>query len=100
MRQRLGRCGFAVCVLSASRLMAGGGRRASEDIVHQVGIFQGYYGFGRVAILAEEGCEAPSNIAGLIRLDFAPGRMDATFWELERMLVREGFVRGGGRYDH
>lgn len=100
MRDRLGWCGFAVCVLSASRLMSSGGRRASEDAVHQAGIFQGYYGFGRVAILAEEGCEAPSNIGGLIRLDFAPDRIDATFLELERMLVREGFLRGGGsRHD-
>jgi sugar/nucleoside kinase (ribokinase family) len=96
MSERLGWCGFAVCVLSASRLMAGGGRRASEDVVHQAGIFQGYYGFGRVAILAEEGCEAPSNIGGLIRLDFASGRIDATFLELERMLVREGFLQRGG----
>ncbi|MFF1477304.1 PfkB family carbohydrate kinase [Streptomyces sp. NPDC058301] len=99
MRVRLEQCGFAVCVLSASRMMAGGGRRASEDVVHQAGIFQGYYGFGRVAILAEEGCEAPSNIGGLIRLDFAPGRIDATFWELERVLVREGFLQGGSRDD-
>jgi sugar/nucleoside kinase (ribokinase family) len=99
MRERLVRCGFAVCVLSASRLMAGGGRRASEGVVHQAGIFQGYYGFGRVAILAEEGCEAPSNIGGLIRLDFAPGRIDTVFLELERMLVREGFLRGGSRHD-
>lgn len=92
--RQLARCGFAVCVLRATRTMAGGGLRAGEGVVHQVGLLQGRYGFGRVAILAEEGCEAPSNIAGLIRLDFAPGRIDACFWELERMLEREGFLHG------
>jgi hypothetical protein len=65
-----------------------------------VGVFQGHYGFGRVALLTEEGCASFSNIAGLIRLDFAPGRIDSTFWELERTLVREGFLPpGGSRHD-
>ncbi|MCX4790649.1 MULTISPECIES: PfkB family carbohydrate kinase [unclassified Streptomyces] len=91
---QLASCGFAVCVLGATRTMAGGSRRAGETVVHQVGIFQGFYGFGRVAILAEEGCEAPSNIAGLIRLDFPSGRIESVFWELERMLEREGFLHG------
>ncbi|MET8130349.1 PfkB family carbohydrate kinase, partial [Streptomyces sp. NPDC005065] len=91
---QLARCGFAVCVLGATRTMAGGSRRAGETVVHQVGILQGSYGFGRVAILVEEGCEAPSNIAGLIRLDFPSGRIEFVFWELERMLEREGFLHG------
>ncbi|MEV7525889.1 carbohydrate kinase family protein [Streptomyces sp. NPDC091371] len=96
MREQLGRCAFAICVLSATRVMAAGQRRASESTVHQVGVFQGYYGFGRVAILAEEGCEAFSNNAGLIRLDFPPGRINITFVELERMLVREQILARGG----
>ncbi|MFD7713755.1 carbohydrate kinase family protein [Streptomyces sp. NPDC059786] len=96
LRRQVVRCGFAVCVLSASRLMQGGQRRVNEDIVHRVGMFQGYYGFGRVAILAEDGCEFWSNNAGLVRMDFPPGHMDSVFVELERMLVREGLM-GPGR---
>ncbi|MFJ8770243.1 PfkB family carbohydrate kinase [Streptomyces clavifer] len=100
LTERLARCGFAVCVLSASRVMSDGERRAGEDVVHQVGIFQGHYGFGRVALLTEEGCAAFSNIAGLIRLNFTPGRIDSTFWELKRMLMREGLLPpGGSRHD-
>ncbi|MGW4028394.1 PfkB family carbohydrate kinase [Streptomyces sp. NPDC004838] len=97
--ERMARCGFAVCVLTATQAMAGGSRRAGERLVHQVGLFQGCYGFGRVALLTEEGCEAPSNIAGLIRLDFPPGRVESVFWELERMLAREGFLEERRRYD-
>ncbi|TQE37316.1 PfkB family carbohydrate kinase, partial [Streptomyces ipomoeae] len=96
LQEQMVRCGFAVCVLSADRLMEGGQHRANEEVVHRVGMFQGYYGFGRVAILAEEGCEPWSNNAGLIRMDFTPGRIDSVFVELERMLVREGFP-GPGR---
>ncbi|MEW1550675.1 PfkB family carbohydrate kinase [Streptomyces tsukubensis] len=99
MEERLARCGFAVCVLTATQVMAGGSRRVGERLVHQVGLFQGCYGFGRVALLTEEGCEAPSNIAGLIRLDFPPGRVESVFWELERMLAREGFLQGRQLHD-
>jgi len=98
MQEHLGRSSFAVCLLSALMMMPGGRARADQNIVHQAGIFQGRYGFGRVAIVAEEGCDTFSNIAGLIRLDFAPGQVDTTFFELERMFEREGLIsRGEGR---
>jgi sugar/nucleoside kinase (ribokinase family) len=98
VRNQLSRCSFAICVLSASRPMSSGGLRPDQNIVHQAGMFQGRYGFGRVAILAEEGSEPFSNIAGLVRLDFPPGRIESTFLALERMLLREGLLtQGGGR---
>jgi sugar/nucleoside kinase (ribokinase family) len=98
VHDQLSRCSFAICVLSASRPMSSGRSRPDQNIVHQAGLFQGRYGFGRVAILAEEGCEPFSNIAGLVRLDFPPGRIESTFLALERMLQREGLLRqGGGR---
>jgi hypothetical protein len=84
-----------IALLSSSDVMSDGRKRADQNIVHQAGIFQGRYGFGRVAILAEEGCDTFSNIAGLVRLDFAPGRVESTFLELERMLRREGLMRRG-----
>ncbi|MGH4021326.1 MAG: PfkB family carbohydrate kinase [Pseudonocardiaceae bacterium] len=96
MREHLARCSFAVCLLSATETMADGHTRADQDIVYQAGIFQGRYGFGRVAILAEEGCHTFSNIAGLIRLSYSRGLVDSTFFELERMLHREGLMRRGG----
>jgi hypothetical protein len=100
MRRTLSRCSFAVCLLSAKEIGPGGRARADQNIVQQAGIFQGRYGFGRVAILAEEGCDTFSNIAGLIRMDFPSGRITSTFLELERMLRREGLMRrGDGRRD-
>ncbi|WP_202638155.1 PfkB family carbohydrate kinase [Bailinhaonella thermotolerans] len=88
-------CGFAVCLLAAGAAPPGGRARADQNIVYQAGVFQGRYGFGRVAILVEEGCDTFSNIAGLIQLDFRDGAVDATFFELERMLRREGFMARG-----
>lgn len=95
IRQHLSRCRFAVCLLSARGTRPGGGTRADQKVIYHAGIFQGRYGFGRVAILAEAGCDTFSNIAGLLRLDFPAGRVDSTFLELERMLQREGLIRRG-----
>ncbi|MER7009712.1 PfkB family carbohydrate kinase [Dactylosporangium sp. NPDC000555] len=92
MRMILTKCSFAVCVLTVGAATADGQGRADQDVVHQAGIFHGRYGFGRVAMLVEDGCEMFSNAAGLIRLPFPRGRVDATFLEIERMLVREGLI--------
>lgn len=93
MGKRLASCSLAICLLSARDTMSDGSRRVAQNIVHQAGIFQGRYGFGRVAILVEEDCDTFSNIAGLIRIDFSAGRVEGTFPELERMLRREGLLK-------
>lgn len=92
IREHLIECGFAVCVLTAETHGPGKVGYADQSVVHQAGLLQGRYGFRRVAILVEEGCEAFSNVAGLIRLDFPSGRIESTFWQLERMLRREGLL--------
>lgn len=89
MRQHLFRCTFGVCVLATADTLPGEGR-AEQSLVHQAGVLQGRYGFRRVAMLVEQGCATFSNVAGLIRLDFEAGHVESTFWQLERMLRREG----------
>jgi sugar/nucleoside kinase (ribokinase family) len=95
IRDVLDRCSFAICVLSADSQTVSGAGRADQDIVHQAGVFQGRYGFDRVALLVEDGCEVFSNAAGLIRMSFPRGHVEATFLDVERMLVREGLLRKG-----
>jgi sugar/nucleoside kinase (ribokinase family) len=92
MEEQLPRCSFGVCVLSPRTPPAGAAADADQDLVHQAGILQGRYGFKRVAILAEQGCQTFSNIAGLIHLNFPPGQVETTFFELERMFQREGLI--------
>jgi len=89
----LERCSFAACVLTAQDQMSHGAGRAEQHVVHQAGLSHGRYGFGRVAILVEEGCELFSNLSGLVRLDFPRGQIATTFWRLRRMLQREGLLR-------
>ncbi|MFD3704973.1 carbohydrate kinase family protein [Nocardia sp. NPDC058658] len=88
VRDIVSHCSFAVCILSGGE-PGQGSSRPDQAIVHQVGILHGRYGFGRVAILVEDGCDLFTNLSGLIRLDFPKGRVDAKFVELRRMLLRE-----------
>jgi sugar/nucleoside kinase (ribokinase family) len=88
----LDRCGFAVCVLTKEDTTSDGGSRARQNIVHEAGLFQGRYGFKRVALLVEEGCELPSNLGGLVRHDFERHHIDHTFTSLNRHLRREKIV--------
>ncbi len=79
--------------------MADGRVCANQNVVYQAGFFQGKYGFGRVALLAEEGCAPFANIAGIVRLDFPSQQVDSTFIDLQRMLEREGLMRQRKRLD-
>ena len=93
LREQLPRCSFAVCLLGKNESMSDGRFRADQNVVYQAGFFQGRYGFGRVALLAEEGIEPFSNIAGIVRLDFPTPKVDSTFIDLRRMLQREGLMQ-------
>jgi sugar/nucleoside kinase (ribokinase family) len=97
--EQLPRCCFAVCLLGRNEAMADGRARADQNVVYQAGFFQGKYGFGRVALVAEEGCDGFSNIAGIVRLDFRSPQVDATFIDLRGMFQREGLMRVGKRSD-
>jgi sugar/nucleoside kinase (ribokinase family) len=96
LNEQLRRCSFAVCVLTGEDEMADGGRRARQNIVHEAGLFQGRYGFQRVAMLADERCELPSNLSGLVRLDFQAPHIEQTFANLMRHLRREGLLPEAG----
>lgn len=94
LREQMPYCSFAICLLGKNQTMADGRARADQNTIYQAGFFQGKFGFGRVALLAEEGCDTFSNIAGIVRLDFPSHRIDSTFIELRRMLQREGLMPG------
>ncbi len=66
-------------------LDASGQARARENVIHEIGFFQGKYGLSRVCLLYEEGVSIPSNIHGLVYAPFPKGRVSASFG----LLVRE-----------
>jgi predicted nucleotide-binding protein len=82
----------AVIVLTADDEQADGRERARQNVVHEVGVFQGRFGFRRVAMLIQDGVEEFTNVTGIIPIRFEGRHIDHTFVELRKWLEREGLI--------
>jgi hypothetical protein len=89
----LSTCGFAVLVVTGDDNTHDGVVRARQNVIHEIGLFQGRIGFERVALLEQEGLEGFSNIDGLQRIPFQGIKVEQCFYDLDRMLRREGFIK-------
>lgn len=47
-----------------------GGRHARQNVIHEVGFFQGRLGRSKVVLVVEKGVEIPSNLSGLFYLEY------------------------------
>jgi predicted nucleotide-binding protein len=65
---------------------ADGNARARENVMHEIGYFQGKFGLSRVCLLHEDGTNIPSNIHGLVYIPFTKGNISMTFGPLLREL--------------
>lgn len=79
-------CSFAVVVMTGDDDTGVGAPRARENVMHEIGYFQGKYGLANVCLLHEEGTNIPSNIHGLVYIPFPKGLVSATFGVLGREL--------------
>jgi predicted nucleotide-binding protein len=93
LKEMLGKCGFAVLVVIGEDSTSDGSARARQNVIHEIGLFQGRLGFEKVALLIQEGVEGFSNIDGLQRIYFRDEKIETGFYELERMLKREGITK-------
>lgn len=83
---------FAFLVMSGEDEHADEQMHARENVVHEVGLFQGHLGPRRAIVLLEEGCAEFSNIHGLTQIRFPKGDLSARFEEIRRVLKREGLL--------
>ena len=65
---------------------------ARENVIHEVGLFQGRLGFERAIVLLEEGCQEFTNILGLGQIRFPKNNISAIFEDIRRVLEREGLI--------
>jgi predicted nucleotide-binding protein len=92
LEELLGRCNFAFLVMTGEDEQADGKMRARENVVHEIGLFQGRLGFGRAIVLLEEGCVEFSNVHGLGHIPFSRGKISTCFEEIRRVLRREKVI--------
>ena len=83
---------FAFLVLTAEDEQMDGQIAARQNVVHEVGLFQGRLGLRRAIVMLEEGCEEFSNIAGLGQIRFTKGAIERSFEEVRATLEREGVL--------
>ena len=85
-------CSMAFLIMTGEDEQTDGSSRARENVVHEVGLFQGKLGFEKAIILLEEGCERFSNIDGITYIGFPKGKIKAAFEDIREVLKRESIL--------
>lgn len=80
---------MAFLLLTAEDKDEHGNLHARENVIHELGLFQGRLGFTRAIVLFEEGVTEFSNIQGINQIRFRPGRIRETFGDVLATIKRE-----------
>jgi hypothetical protein len=80
---------FAFMVMTAEDMHDDDTVHARQNVVHEVGLFQGRLGPRKAIILLEQGCSEFTNIVGLSQIRFPKNNVGAAFEEIRRVLERE-----------
>jgi predicted nucleotide-binding protein len=80
---------FAILVMTGEDEQPDGTLRARQNVVHEIGLFQGRLGFTKAVVLLEEGTEEFSNINGVNQIRFPKGAIRQTFGDVLAVLKRE-----------
>lgn len=87
----LERCGLSVCVLTAEDFTGDGRKFARQNVIHEVGLFQGQHGFDSVVLLVEEGCDFVPQAAVPYTIFFPRNKIHRTFYQLAEIIKAHGF---------
>ncbi|WP_078532689.1 nucleotide-binding protein [Streptomyces hokutonensis] len=80
---------FALLVLSGEDETELGEMRARQNVVHELGLFQGKLGFPRAIAVVEENIELFSNMDGVQQIRFAKDEVRQTYGDVLATLRRE-----------
>jgi len=79
-------CNSAIILLTRDDEMLDSGMRARQNVVHEIGFFQGKYGRENVVLVAEKGLDLFSNISGILRIEFDLEHFEEVFEDLRNDL--------------
>jgi len=92
LENMLSQANFAFLIMTAEDEHTDNTIHARENVIHEIGLFQGRLGFNRAIVLLEEGCQEFSNIHGIGQIRYPRGYIKATFEEVRGVLEREGVL--------
>lgn len=84
LNEEAAKCSVAVIVMTGEDITKGDEIRARENVMHEIGFFQGRYGLGNVVLLHEVGVTIPSNIQGLVYISFPKDTVETAQGALTR----------------
>jgi len=87
-----------VLVMTGEDRIEAGDVRARQNIIQELGWFQGALGRGHTAMLIQRGIEIPSNLGGIVYLDFPDDDVEMTFDRLRHELEATGLIETGKRH--
>lgn len=81
LEQAAEKCSKAIILLTKDDETASGEKRARQNVIHELGFFQGRYGRKNVILLLEHGVESFSNISGIVYYSFDDSKHFETVYE-------------------
>jgi predicted nucleotide-binding protein len=93
LEQMLAASSLAIIVMSAEDEQQDQTVRARQNVVHEIGLFQGRLGFEKVIVLRHKDCESFSNVSGINEVQYDADNWDEVFEKIRRMAEREGLLR-------
>jgi predicted nucleotide-binding protein len=89
LQELLATSSFALLVLTAEDEDGDGKLRARQNVIHELGLFQGRLGFPRAIAIVERNTELLSNLDGVQQLRFNKGSIAEVFGDVLATLRRE-----------
>lgn len=86
LNEESSKCKIAIILMTADDLFESGEMRTRENVLHEIGFFQGKLGLDKIVLLHEEGVNIPSNIHGLVYIPFPKDTAEAALGALTREL--------------
>lgn len=80
---------FAVLVMTGEDTYNDGTLHTRENVIHEIGLFQGSLGFKKAIILKENNVEEFSNISGINQIRFEKGSINTTYGDVLATIKRE-----------
>jgi hypothetical protein len=82
LEKMLNRSNFALIVLTGEDEFTDGTIHARENVIHEIGLFQGRIGFEKAIVLLEDGVKEFSNILGINQIRFSKNNIRETFGDV------------------
>lgn len=89
LESMLNESSFALLVLTGEDIDTEGVAHARENVIHELGLFQGRIGFKRAIAVLEKGVNEFSNILGVNQVRFSKGNIKETFGDILSIIKRE-----------